>query len=124
MSTTFTVSELFIDIYKNFNVIDQTERLPLLTEKESYILLNLIIERHSEEDPQVVKNLSTSVEKINNLKSLFEIGETQDEVLNSLSTKYGRYLNIPLQDSNSQELPEPYTREEVRELKLNNIFDK
>jgi len=124
MSTTFTVSELFIDIYKNFNVIDQTERLPLLTEKESYILLNLIIERHSEEDPQVVKNLSTSVEKINNLKSLFEIGETQDEVLNSLSTKYGRYLNISLQDSNSQELPEPYTREEVRELKLNNIFDK
>ena len=124
MSTTFTVSELFIDIYKNFNVIDQTERLSLLTEKESYILLNLIIERHSEEDPQVVKNLSTSVEKINNLKSLFEIGETQDEVLNSLSTKYGRYLNISLQDSNSQELPEPYTREEVRELKLNNIFDK
>jgi len=124
MSTTFTVSELFIDIYKNFNVIDQTERLSLLTEKESYILLNLIIERHSEEDPQVVKNLSTSVEKINNLKSLFEIGETRDEVLNSLSTKYGRYLNISLQDSNSQELPEPYTREEVRELKLNNIFDK
>ena len=95
-----------------------------MSTKDYYVLLNLCIDLHSEQDPQVIQNLSTSVEKISNLRTLFETGESAEPELTELSRKYGNYLNIPVEDSLGNELPEPYTREEVRELKLNKIFDK
>lgn len=130
MSDTFIVSDQLVDIFLNFNVSDQTEQLTKLSTKDYYVLLNLCIDLHSEEDPQVIQNLSTSVEKISNLRTLFETGESTEPELTELSRKYGNYLNgvfdleIPVEDSLGNELPEPYTREEVRELKLNKIFDK
>ena len=130
MSDTFIVSDQLVDIFLNFNVSDQTEQLTKLSTTDYYVLLNLCIDLHSEEDPQVIQNLSTSVEKISNLRTLFETGESTELELTELSRKYGNYLNgvfdleIPVEDSLGNELPEPYTREEVRELKLNKIFDK
>ena len=130
MSDTFMVSDQLVDIFLNFNVSDQTEQLTKLSTTDYYVLLNLCIDLHSEEDPQVIQNLSTSVEKISNLRTLFETGESTELELTELSRKYGNYLNgvfdleIPVEDSLGNELPEPYTREEVRELKLNKIFDK
>ena len=120
----FELSDQLVDIFLNFNVSDQTEQLTKLSTKDYYVLLNLCIDLHSEEDPQVIQNLSTSVEKISNLRTLFETGESTELELTELSRKYGNYLNIPVEDSLGNELPEPYTREEVRELKLNKIFDK
>ena len=130
MSDTFIVSDQLVDIFLNFNVSDQTEQLTKLSTTDYYVLLNLCIDLHSEEDPQVIQNLSTSVEKISNLRTLFETGESTELELTERSRKYGNYLNgvfdleIPVEDSLGNELPEPYTREEVRELKLNKIFDK
>ena len=124
MNDTFVVSDQLVDIFLNFNVSDQTEQLTKLSTKDYYVLLNLCIDLHSEEDTQVIQNLSTSAEKISNLRTLFETGESTDEELRELSLKYGRYLTISVEDSLGNELPNPYTKEEVRELKLNKIFDK
>jgi hypothetical protein len=123
MNDTFIVSDQLVDIFLNFNVTDQREQLTKLSNKDYYVLLNLCIDLHSEEDPQVIQNLSTSAAKISNLRTLFETGESTDVELRELSLKYGRYLNILVEDSLGNELPNPYTKEEVRELKLNKIFD-
>ena len=123
MNDTFIVSDQLVDIFLNFNVTDQREQLTKLSNKDYYVLLNLCIDLHSEEDPQVIQNLSTSAAKIRNLRTLFETGESTDVELRELSLKYGRYLNIIVKDSLGNELPNPYTKEEVRELKLNKIFD-
>ena len=85
MNDTFVVSEQLVDIFLNFNVSDQTEQLTKLSTKDYYVLLNLCIDLHSAEDPQVIQNLSTSVEKISNLRTLFETGESTDVELIELT---------------------------------------
>ena len=125
MTTPYTANETFIEIYRNFNVCNQIDKVKTMDRKEKYILLNLCIEKHNEDDLQVIENLSSFVEEVTILQHLFKNDcESEDPFLNELSMKYGRYLNISIEDIHGNELPEPYSREEVRELKLNNIFDK
>ena len=125
MTTPYTANETFIEIYRNFNVCNQIDKVKTMDRKEKYILLNLCIEKHNEDDLQVIENLSSFVEEVTSLQNLFKNDSNQeDPLLNELSMKYGRYLNIPIEDIHGNELPDPYSREEVRELKLNNIFDK
>jgi hypothetical protein len=125
MTSPYIANETFIEIYRNFNVSNQIDKVKTLTRKQQYILLNLCIEKHNEDDLQVIENLSSFVEEVKSLQHLFKnYGEPEDPFLNELSMKYGKYLNISIEDIHGNELPEPYSREEVRELKLNNIFDK
>ena len=125
MTSPYIANETFIEIYRNFNVSNQIDKIKTMSSKEKYVLLNLCIEVHNERDLQVIENLSPFVEEITSLKKLFENdASSEDPFLNELSMKYGSKLNIPIEDIFGNELPEPYSREEVRELKLNKIFDK
>lgn len=59
-----TVSDLFVKIYENFNVVDQVENMNNLSEEELYLLLVYVLDRHSDEDPVVVHNLQPFKEKV------------------------------------------------------------
>ena len=50
------VSDLFNEIYINFNVSSQVENMKRLEKRELYLLLTLALDKHSDEDPVVVNN--------------------------------------------------------------------
>ena len=124
MKDYFTITDEIKNIFINFNVSNQTEEMKKLNEKELYILLNACIESHSDQDPQVLQNFHSQIENVNNLRDLFDTGSSDNETLRELLKQYGPYLGIPLQDKDGNDLPQPLTRNEVRELKLNNILEK
>src|ERR1035437_4846006 len=50
------VSDLFVDIYRNFNVVTQVDRMRQLSKKELFLLLTLCLDKHMDEDPVVMFN--------------------------------------------------------------------
>lgn len=50
------VSDLFIDIYQNFNVVDQKEKMKQLSRKELLLILILSTDSYDDDDPIVMKN--------------------------------------------------------------------
>lgn len=115
---TITISENFLEIYRNFNVSDQRDNMSKLSKEELYLLLDTCVDSHDEDDPMVCLNFSPySVE-------LKEILKIQSGVLKNLQEKTDFRLSSTRVLENGDKLPNPYTREEVRDLKLNKIFDK
>jgi hypothetical protein len=76
------VSNEFVDIYTNFNVVTQVEKMKQLTKRELYLLLTVCLDKFSDEDPVVKHNL------------------------------------LPFKE---EKLPEPLTKDQVRDAKINII---
>jgi hypothetical protein len=121
-----TVSQLFVEIYKNFNVSDQRENMKKLPKDELYYLLDTCIDSHDEDDLTVCQNFSPFADEIKNILSIHD-----NSILgNSSSLTDLDYKSITnrIYDNrvteNGDPLPKIYTKDEVRELKLNKIFDK
>lgn len=119
------VSDLFVDIYKNFNVCSQVERIETLTKKELYLLIILALDNHSDDDPVVLHNF-LPFESIGD--DIFEIQEDREIVNDDLKLlieetgdKYISTKNII--DSKGNELPKPLSKVEVRDAKINIIND-
>ena len=45
------VSNEFVDIFKNFNVINKVEEIKALSKKELYLLLTLCLDKHDDGQP-------------------------------------------------------------------------
>ncbi len=119
-----TVSELFLEIYRNFNVSNQIDKMNLLTKEELYLLLDACIDRHDEDDSTVQLNFSPFVEEIKEILKIHSGEDVDDKVLKNLQDKISQTLICELKTQSGEDLPDPYTKEEVRDLKLNKIFDK
>lgn len=118
-----TVSELFLEIYRNFNVSNQIDKMKLITKEELYLLLDACIDRHDEDDVTVQLNFSPFVEEIKEILKIHSGEDTDDKVLKNLQ-EISQALICELKTQSGEDLPDPYTKEEVRDLKLNKIFDK
>ena len=118
-----TVSELFLEIYRNFNVSNQIDKMNLLTNVELYLLLVACIDRHDEDDITVQLNFSQFVDEIKEILKIHS-GEPDDKILKNLQDRISQTLVCELKTQTGEDLPEPYTKEEVRDLKINKIFDK
>ena len=118
-----TVSELFLEIYRNFNVSNQIDKMNLLTKEELYLLLDACIDRHDEDDITVQLNFSQFVDEIKEILKIHS-GEPDDKILKNLQDRISQTLVCELKTQTGEDLPEPYTKEEVRDLKINKIFDK
>lgn len=120
-TNTYPVSDLLIDIYKQFNVCDQRDRMLQLSEKEKYFLFICVVDNHDEEDPIVLQNLSGfSDEIVDDTLSFQETEETKNLFLLEISKETdSAYI-----DTTKSNIPTPFTKDEVRELKLNNILEK
>ena len=51
------VSDIFMEVYKNFNVYDQVETMKQLEPRELYLLLTLCLDKHDDDNVIVKHNL-------------------------------------------------------------------
>lgn len=121
--TKLTVSDEFVSIYKNFNVLDQIDNMKKLSSKELYLLLTLCLDKHSDEDPVVIHNLLPFKEECMIIFDIQDDKEVDNDIIKELVNITGdKYIDTDIiVDINGNELPEPLTKEEVRDAKINII---
>ena len=120
------VSDDFIDIYKNFNVSSQIDKMKSLSKRELYLLLVLCLDFHSDEDPVCINNYKTFRDEIIEINDIQDDKETSNPILKSLIEETGgKYIDVDnLVDILENKLPEPLEKGEVRDAKIHNILDK
>ena len=117
------VSNEFVDIFKNFNVINKVEEMKALSKKELYLLLTLCLDKHDDGQPTVVYNFQPFREQVMELFEIQDDKETLNPVLQELIEESGdKYIETDnIVDVDGNKLPEPLTKEEVRDAKINII---
>jgi hypothetical protein len=117
------VSNEFVDIFKNFNVINKVEEIKALSKKELYLLLTLCLDKHDDGQPTVVYNFQPFREQVMELFEIQDDKETLNPVLQELIEESGdKYIETDnIVDVDGNKLPEPLTKEEVRDAKINII---
>jgi hypothetical protein len=116
------VSKLFFEIYKNFNVVSQVDRMKQLHKRELYLLLTLCLDKFSDVDPVVKHNLIPFKEEIMKIYDIQDDKDVDDEILNKLMVETGdKYIETENLSYRGEDLPEPLTKEEVRDAKINII---
>jgi hypothetical protein len=119
------VSDLFFDIYRNFNVKNQIDNMKALTKKELYLLLITTLDKHSDENEVAINNWLPFKDQCLEILDLQDDKEVQDEDLKSLidesKDKYITTENIV--SSDGSKLPRPYTKEEIREIRIDDIIE-
>lgn len=118
------VSNEFIEIYRNFNVSDQKSNMGKLDKKNLYLLLLLCIDKHDDDDFMVINNYSSFEKEIIEIQEHQNKTETSVKELIELKKETdNEYIStLVIRDNNGNELPALYTKDEVRNLKLNSII--
>jgi hypothetical protein len=115
------ISPEFIEIFRLFNVSDQRDRMKSLDRKELYYLLLCCMDNHNEDEPMVILNYSDFELEINEILEFQESEKTNNQYLLDLVNQTGdEWVSTTVTEP---ELPTPYTKEEVRDLKLGGILD-
>lgn len=117
------VSPLFIEIYQNFNVLEQTEKMKLLTKKELYLLLTVCLDKFSDTDKTVRQNFSPFKKEVMEIYDIQDDKETEIKDLLELIEETGdKYIETDyIVDENDNTLSEPLTIEEVRDKRIDII---
>jgi len=123
--TKITVSQSFVDIYKNFNVVTQVEKIKQLSRREQYLLLLVCLDKHSDEDPVVIHNFTDFKDECMQLFDIQDDKKSTDETLNALIKETGdQYIETDnIVGPDGEKLPTPFTKEEVRDAKIDIIND-
>ncbi len=117
------VSPLFIEIYQNFNVIEQTEKMKSLTKKELYLLLTVCLDKFSDTDKTVKQNFLPFKKEV---MDIFDVQDDKDttivELLELIEETGDKYIETDhIQDESGNLLPDPLTKEEVRDKRIDII---
>ena len=117
------VSPLFIEIYQNFNVIDQTEKMKSLSKKELYLLLTVCLDKFSDTDKTVKQNFLPFKKEV---MDIFDVQDDKDttliELLELIEETGDKYIETDhIQDEEGNLLPDPLTKEEVRDKRIDII---
>jgi hypothetical protein len=116
------VSKLFFEVYKNFNVTSQVDRMKQLNDRELYLLLTLCLDKFSDEDPVVKYNLIPFKDRIMEIFDIQDDKEPTNSILIGLIEDTGdKYIETDNLYYRGSKLPEPLTKEEVRDAKINII---
>jgi hypothetical protein len=120
------VSDLFVDIYKNFNVTSQVDKMNQLSKKELYLLLTVCLDKHSDEDQVVVHNFTPFKDECMTIFDVQDDKEVNDIDLKSLVDETGdKYIETDfIVNSKGESLPNPLTKEEVRDARIDIINEK
>jgi hypothetical protein len=124
------VSDLFIDIYKHFNVISQTEKMKTLDRRELILLLTLAIDSYSEDNATVIENFRPYKQELDLIYDLQNDDGVTDADLLFLSEQTGeKYIDTTqILNLSGDELPKPLTDDEARilrrELGISQIVDE
>jgi hypothetical protein len=122
-SKNIVVSDKFIEIYKNFNVVTQIESMKALSKRELYLLLILCLDKHVDEDPVIKFNMAEFKEECMKIFDIQDDKETTDaDLLNLIEETGDKYIETDnIVDSRGEKLPDALTKEEVRDAKINII---
>ena len=117
------VSDEFFEIFKNFNVVTQVEEMKNLSKRELYLLLTVCLDKFSDEDPVVNFNFQPFKEEV---MEIFDVQDDKDStnqtLLDLISESGDKYIETDyIVDNKGEKLPEPLTKEEVRDAKINII---
>jgi len=120
------VSDEFIDIYRNFNVYNQIDKLKSMSKKDLYLMLTLCLDKHSDEDPVVVNNFLPFKEECMKIFDVQDDKGTDDLLLKQLIEETGdEYIDTDIiVDSNGDKLPEPYSHQESRDIKIQKLEEQ
>jgi hypothetical protein len=119
------VSDECKNIYKNLNVLNQVDEIKKLSKRELYLLLMLGLDKFSEDDPVVKFNLSSFSQELLEIFDVQDDKEVNSDILKSLIDETGdRYIETDyIVDIDGNKLPEPLSKDEVRDAKINLIKD-
>lgn len=117
------VSDEFIELYRNFNVYEQSNKIKSLNKKDLYLLLTLCLDKHSDEDPVVVNNFLPFREECMKIFDVQDDKGTDDLSLKELIEETGdEYIDTDtIVGSSGSKLPEPYTQQEARDIKIQKL---
>ena len=94
--------------------------MKLLSKRELYLLLTVCFDKHDEDQPTVIHNFLEFKDYIMEINDLFENNKTDNPILIELSE--GGYIETDnIVDENGNGLPIPYTKEEIRDVRINII---
>jgi hypothetical protein len=120
MENKLVVSNEFVDIFRNFNVVDKIEEMKLLSKRELYLLLTVCLDKHDEDQPTVIHNFLEFKDYIMEINDLFENNKADNPILIELSE--GGYIETDnIVDEMGNDLPTPLTKEEIRDVRINII---
>lgn len=121
-----TVSDLFVEIYMNFNVTDQVENIKRLDPKEMYLLMIYVIDRHSEGNPVVIQNLKSFQKEIMELHKIMDDRPAENPIIMDLISETGdRYIDTDnVVDLAGRKLKSPLNLQQVRQEKIKRITKK
>jgi len=119
------VSNEFVDIFKNFNVVNKVQEMKLLSKKELYLLLTVCLDKHDDEKPTVVYNFQPFRDEVMEIFEIQDDKETENPILQALIEESGdKYIETDnIVDELGNKLPDPLTKEQVRDAKINIIND-
>ena len=125
MEKKVVVSEDFVNIYKKFNVISQVENMKSLSDRELYLLLTVCLDKHDDELSIVKYNFQPFKNEVMEIFDIQDDKETTNQVLIKLIDETGsQYIETSdIVGPDDNKLPEPYTKEEVRDVKISIIGD-
>ena len=117
------VSDLFVDIYTKFNVCSQVEKMKTLTKKELYLLIILALDKQDDDDPVVLHNFLPFESFGDDIFNIQEDKDIDNDDLKQLIEESGdKYISTKnVIDSKGNSLPEPLSKVEVRDAKINII---
>lgn len=113
------VSDEFFEIYKNFNVTTQVEEMKALDKEELYLLLTLCLDKH-DTNALALSNFRAFADEIKEILDLQEDKEVTNQHLLDLAKRTGdSYIETDnIVNSKGEKMPEPYTLQEVRDIKI------
>jgi hypothetical protein len=125
MEKKVVVSEEFVNIYKFFNVINQVENMKSLSDRELYLLLTVCLDKHDDELSIVKYNFQPFKDQVMEIFDIQDDKQTTNTILLSLIDETGsQYIETSdIFGPDDSKLPEPYTKEEVRDVKISIIGD-
>ena len=94
-----------------------------LTKRELYLLLTVCLDKFSDEDPVVKHNLLPFKEEIMSIFDIQDDKDVTDPILIDLITESGdKYIETDyIVYNDDQKLPDPLTKDQVRDAKINII---
>lgn len=114
------VSDEFFEIYKNFNVTTQVEEMKALDKEELYLLLTLCLDKHDETNAFALSNFRAFADEIREILDLQEDKEVKNQYLLDLAKRTeDSYIETDnIVNSKGEKISEPYTLQEVRDIKI------
>ena len=122
------VSDLFFEIYKDFNVFNLKDKLDKLTRRELLLMLIVATDNLNEDDLFVLNNIAGYVTELNiiydSLGDLNEINTTDIDLLQLIEDTGDKYIDTNcIVDCDGNTLPVPLTESEALLKRRNDGLD-